>query len=100
MSHANPNYRLKANIQAAALRGLDEETIEAIVRNAARAARTGKPRELTAFLKVLQTFGVSKVNPDAVNRNEIATLMGSPTDGLMKRIRPATPPALKIDEVG
>lgn len=99
MSHANRAFRTKAEIQRAALAGLDPEIITQIVRNASLRARGGSPKEVASLLKLVQILGIGKINPDRANKDEISALMGSPTDGLMKRIRPATKPGL-IEEVG
>ena len=97
-SPGNPAYRTKASIQAAALAGLEPEMITDIVFNAARRARSGTAKDVSVFLKLLQTLGISKVNPDRVNKDEISSLMGNPTDSLMKRIRPGKPPEIRKEE--
>lgn len=103
MSHANQTFRAKAQIQLAALAGLEPETITTIVRNASFRARNGSPREVASFLKLVQILGIGRINPDRANKDEISTLLGNPTPGMMKRLRPKTSPHIVVNnesEVG
>ena len=103
MSHANQTFRAKAQIQLAALAGLEPETITTIVRNASLRARNGSPREVLSFLRLLSLLGIDKIDPDMQDRHELKAILGNPTPGMMKRLRPKTTPHIVVNnesEVG
>lgn len=100
---SNPSYRTKAHFHEIALSALNDDMLRTIVRNAGLNAMGGSPASVNAFMKLLGLLGIDKIDPDMQDRHELKAIVGNPTPGMMKRLRPKTTPHIVVNnesEVG
>jgi hypothetical protein len=98
MQHANEHFRRKAALSEAALSAITPDLVHTIVSRAGSYASSGNPKAVNSFLRLLHLFGVGSCDPDEADKHEVKTLAGTPTKGLLRRMRPRSEPKTISDE--
>jgi hypothetical protein len=86
--YLNPYYRHIQDLKRSFARGITPEHMDAIRSMLIRKALRGNIKAAEMILRVDQWQMTLDKGSDA--KNEIQSIMGSPTDGLMKQIRPGS----------
>jgi len=87
--YLNPYYRHIQNLKRVYARSVTEEDMIVIKNVFMKQARRGSVKAAECLLKVLEWQKELDINSDT--KHELQSIMGSPTDGLMTRLRPGTP---------
>jgi len=90
--YLNPYYRHIQDLKRTYARSITTENMIELKDLFMRKARRGNLKAAELLLIVLQWQKELDVSLDT--RHELQSIMGSPTDGLMKRIRPGMPTLL------
>lgn len=87
--YLNPYYRHIQGLRRTYARSLTNEDILVLKDVFMRKAARGNLKAAELLMRVLEWQKELDVNLDT--KHELQSIMSSPTDGLMKRVRPSTP---------